>query len=90
MTLHMFSRPLITFKNRHNVRPVIKKPSQNKDILNNYISVSNLPYLSKTICVVDARLSDHMSEYNLCGPNQSANKPNHSVETALVCIQNDN
>ena len=30
-----------------------------------------------------------MSEYNLCGLNQSAYKPNHSLETALVCIQND-
>ena len=39
--------------------------------------------------VVAARLSAHMSECNLCVPNQSAYKPNHSVETALVCVQND-
>ena len=52
--------------------------------------MSNLPYLSKTIeRVVAARLSAHMSECNLCVPNQSAYKPNHSVETALVCVQND-
>ena len=30
-----------------------------------------------------------MSEYNLCEPNQSAYKPNHSVESAIVCVQND-
>ena len=30
-----------------------------------------------------------MSEYNLCEPNNSTYKPNHSVETALVCLQND-
>ena len=30
-----------------------------------------------------------MSEYNLCEPNQSAYKPNHSVETGLVCVKND-
>ena len=30
-----------------------------------------------------------MSEYNLCEPNQSAYKRNHSVETALVYVQND-
>ena len=52
--------------------------------------MSNLPYLSKTIeRVVAARLSAHMSECNLCVPNQSAYKPTHSVETALVCVQND-
>ena len=52
--------------------------------------MSNLPYLSKnTERVVAAKLSVHMSEYNLCEPNQSAYKPNHGVETALVCVQND-
>ena len=30
-----------------------------------------------------------MSEYNLCKPYESAYKPNHSVETILVCVQND-
>ena len=76
---------------RAHVRPIIKKPSLDKDILNNYRPVSNLSYLSKTIeRVVAARLSAHMSECNLCVPNhQSAYKPNHSVETALVCVQND-
>ena len=70
-------------------RTVIKKPSLDKDILNNYRSLSNLPYLSMTIeRVVAASLSVHMSEYYLCEPNQSAYKPNHSVETALVCVQN--
>ena len=52
--------------------------------------MSYLLYLSKTIeRVVAARLSAHMSEYNLCESNQSVYKPNHSVETALVCVQND-
>ena len=52
--------------------------------------MTNLRYLSKTIeRVVAAKLSAHMSECNLCVPNQSAYKPNHSVETALFCIQND-
>ena len=30
-----------------------------------------------------------MSEYNLCEHNQSAYKPNHCAETALICVQND-
>ena len=76
---------------RAHVRPIIKKPGLDKDILNNYRPVSNLPYLSKTIQhVVAARLSAHISECDLCVPNQSACKPNHSsVEKALVCVQND-
>ena len=28
----------------------------------------------------------NMPEYNLCEPNQSAYKPNHSVETAINCL----
>ena len=75
---------------RAHARPIIKKSCIDKDILNNYRPVSNLPYLSKTIeRVVAARLSVHMSECNLCVPNQSAYKPNQSVEAALVCVQND-
>ena len=72
------------------VRPLIKKPSLDKDILNNYRPVSTLPYLSKKIeRAVDARLSAHISEYNLCEYNKSAYKPNHSVETVLVCVRDD-
>ena len=53
--------------------------------------MSNLPFLSKTIeRVVAARPSAHMPEYNLCEPNQSAYKPNHGVEMALSCVENDN
>ena len=75
---------------RANLRSIIKKPGLDKDIVNNYRLVSNLSYLSKTIeRVVAARLSAHISECDLCVPNQSAYKPNHSVETALVCVQND-
>ena len=78
--------------NGAHVKPVIKKPSLDQDILNNYYRpVSNLPYLSKIIeCVVAARLSAHMSEYNLVSPTSlSVYKPNHSVEMAFVCVQND-
>ena len=70
--------------------PSIKKPGLDKYILSNYRPVSNLPDLSKTIeRIVAARLSAHMSEYNVCELNKSTYKPNHSVETALVCIQNN-
>ena len=52
--------------------------------------MSYLPYLSKIIeRVVAARLSAHMSEHNLSEPYLSAYKPNHNIETALLCVQND-
>ena len=72
------------------VRPRLKKPGLDKSVLNNYRPVSNLPYLSQIMKrFVAARLSTHMSEHNLSEPYQSAHKPNHSVETALLCVQND-
>ena len=67
------------------VRPLLKKPGLDESVLNNYRPVSNLPHLSKIIeRVVAARLSAHVSEHNLGEPYQSAHKPNHSVETALI------
>ena len=72
------------------VRPLLKKPGLDKSVLNNYRPLSNLPCLSKIIeRVVAARLSAHMSEHNFSEPYQSAYEPNHSVETALLCVQND-
>ena len=73
---------------RAHVRPIIKKPCLDKDILNNYRPVSNLPYLSKTKeRVVAARLSAHMSECNLCVPNQSASRRPLSVFRMTSCVQ---
>ena len=72
------------------VRPLLKNPGLDKFVLNNYSPVSNLPYLFNIIeRVVAARLSAHLSENNLSEPYQSAFKPNHSVETVLLCVQND-
>jgi hypothetical protein len=48
------------------VRPLLKKPSINADILKNYRSVSNLPFLSKVFeRIVSARLQQHMTLNNL-------------------------
>ena len=71
------------------VRPVLEKPSLETAILNNHIPVSNLLYLSKIIeRVVAVRRSAHMSDYTLSEPYRSAYRPNHNIETALVCEQN--
>ncbi|KAI0238454.1 hypothetical protein LSAT2_010826 [Lamellibrachia satsuma] len=82
------------------VTPLLKKPSLDKDIMKNFRPASNLlknfrpifnlSFISKlTERVVLNRLIDHVSLNNLQEKFQSAYKPNHSTETALMRIQND-
>ncbi|KAI0236788.1 hypothetical protein LSAT2_012687 [Lamellibrachia satsuma] len=59
--------------------------------MKNFRPVSNTSFISKlTERVVLNRLIDHVSRNNLQEKFQSAYKPNHSTETALMRIQNDN
>ena len=70
--------------------PLLKKPSLDKNVMKNLRPVSNLSFFSKlTERVVLNRLIDHVSRNNLQGKFQSAYKPNHHTETALMRIQND-
>ena len=72
------------------VTPLHKKPSLDKDVMKNFRPVSNLSFISKlTERVVLNRLIDHVLHNNLQEKFQSACKPNHSTETALMRIQND-
>ena len=55
-----------------------------------YLLVVNLKYLGKTIeRVVSSQISDHVHANNLSDAFQSAYKPFHGMETALLCINND-
>ena len=72
------------------VRPLLKKPSLHQNVLKNYRPVSNLPYISKLLeRVVAAQLNHHMTINALHEPLQSACKPGHSTETALIQVHND-
>ena len=72
------------------VTPLLKNPSLGKDVMKNFRPVSNMSFISKlTEMVVLNRLINHVSRNNLQEKFQSAYKPNHSAETALMRIQND-
>ena len=72
------------------VRPLIKKPSLDADQLKNYRPVSNLAFISKVIeRAINLRLNSYMINNKLWEPMQSAYKPGHSTEMALLCVSND-
>ena len=72
------------------IRPLLKKITLDPDIYKNYRPVSNLSFLSKLIeKVVVNRLFSHMTDNNLHDLMQSAYKPYHSTESALLRVKND-
>ena len=72
------------------VRPLLKKPYLDRDVLKNYRPVSNLPQLSKVIeKVVAQRLLDHLDSQHMQEEFQSAYRQEHSTEPALVRVCND-
>ncbi|MCK5882742.1 MAG: hypothetical protein KAG61_03570, partial [Bacteriovoracaceae bacterium] len=72
------------------IKPHLKKPSLDPEILKNYRPVSNLTFLSKVIeKVVAANLKDHLKTNGLYEKMQSAYREAHSTETTLTRVQND-
>lgn len=72
------------------VKPLLKKPGLDREVLKNYRPVSNLSFVSKVIeKVVASRLLDHMKENGLLDRMQSAYRSGHSTETALLKVYND-
>ena len=72
------------------VTPIIKKATLDPNELKNYRPVSNIKCFSKILekCVM-SQLFSHMSTNYLLEPYQSAYKPNHGTETALLRVKND-
>jgi Reverse transcriptase (RNA-dependent DNA polymerase)/Endonuclease-reverse transcriptase len=72
------------------VLPLLKKHSLDPDTASSYRPISNLSYLSKIIeRVVAQRFSSHISSSHLLPVQQSAYRPFHSTETAVLSVHND-
>ena len=72
------------------VKPLLKKPSLDKNLLKNHRPISNFPFLSKILeKAVLHKLLSHLQENNLSSPFQSAYRSGHSTEPVLVRIVND-
>ena len=74
------------------IKPLLKKPSLDKNLSKNYRPISSLPFLSKILekVVLHKRIRlSHLQENNLSNPFQSAYRAGHSTETVLLRIVND-
>jgi hypothetical protein len=78
-----------SLKSAH-VRPLLKKAGMDAESLKSYRQVSNLPFIAKILeKVVASRLDKHFQLNDLHTTFQSAYKPNHSTETALLRVHSD-
>ncbi len=74
------------FRQAH-ITLLLKKPTLNPSLLENYRPVSLLPFIAKTLeRAVFNQVSAFLSQNNLLDSNQSGFRSGHSTETALLSV----
>ena len=67
------------------IRPLLKKPDLDQEILKNYRPIANIPFLAKIIeKVVAVQAYSFLETNKLMPPLQSAYHKNHSTETLIL------
>jgi len=70
------------------VTPRLKKPALDPDTASSYRPISNLSFISVERLVAK-RFTSHVSLHTLFPAQQSAYRPFHSTETAVLSVHND-
>ena len=72
------------------ITPLLKKPGLDVDNMSSYRPISKLSFVSKVLEKhIAIQIQHHMETHNLFDTFQSAYRPHHSCETAIVRIQDD-